>query len=139
MSDNKGQKNTTISDRLKIAQTIPIKRVHKVQFIALKDEIKQAIEDGFSVKDIWRLLDGEKKITMTYRTLVRYTNKYINIDNEQELLGDNKSNNNEVSHTMDKKLAFIDDQHEKNKAMKHKHATGKTFKHNPVANTDDLY
>jgi len=53
------------------------KNIHLPAFLALKDEIEQAIRDGWSLRQIWGTLHVEKKITCTYPWFLRLTNKHI--------------------------------------------------------------
>ena len=42
----------------------------------LRDEINEAIDDGWSVKYIWEVLYEEGKITFSYQTFLNLVNKY---------------------------------------------------------------
>ncbi|MBK6959228.1 MAG: hypothetical protein IPH22_13760 [Nitrosomonas sp.] len=45
-------------------------------FLLLRDEINEAIDDGWSVKYIWEVLSEEGKITFSYQTFLNLVNKY---------------------------------------------------------------
>lgn len=45
-------------------------------FLPLKNEIAEAIIDGWSVKSIWQLLNDEKRIECSYVRFVRICNKH---------------------------------------------------------------
>lgn len=69
----------SISSRLAIrSDTQPHRRSKKtlVVFLSLKNEIAEAIIDGWSVKSIWQLLNDEKRIECSYVRFVRICNKY---------------------------------------------------------------
>ncbi|MEO8627531.1 MAG: TraK family protein [Betaproteobacteria bacterium] len=46
-------------------------------FLALRNEVKQAIDDGWSVKTIWETLRDEGKISYGYQPFRRYANSLI--------------------------------------------------------------
>ncbi len=54
-----------------------IKNSGKVAFLKNKDDIKEAIQEGWSAKDIWRDLKEKKKLDFSYQMFMRYTSKYI--------------------------------------------------------------
>ncbi len=47
-------------------------------FLALRDQIRAAIESGWSVKDVWQLLSDEKKLTVSYQVFLRMVKKHTN-------------------------------------------------------------
>ena len=49
----------------------------KVAFLALKDEIAQAVQSGWPVKEIWQTLHDEGRIAVGYHAFNLYVNKYI--------------------------------------------------------------
>lgn len=59
----------------KIAQK---KRSGRVEFIAQIEEIKVAMEEGWTAKDIWEELKREKKISFSYQMFMRYVGHLIN-------------------------------------------------------------
>ena len=46
-------------------------------FLALRDDIKEAMLDGWALKQIYRTLHTQKKITCSYQTFVNYANELI--------------------------------------------------------------
>ena len=46
-------------------------------FLALRDDIKEAMTDGWALKQIYRTLHTQQKITFSYQTFVNYTNELI--------------------------------------------------------------
>lgn len=51
-------------------------RFNLAMFLLLRDEINEAIDDGWSVKYIWEVLYEEGKITFSYQTFLNLVNKY---------------------------------------------------------------
>lgn len=49
----------------------------RVAFLALKDEIAQAVQSGWPVKEIWQTLHDEGRIAVGYHAFNLYVNKYI--------------------------------------------------------------
>jgi len=45
-------------------------------FLALRDEINLAINNGWPVKDIWQLFYDEKKIVISYQVFLRLVKKH---------------------------------------------------------------
>jgi hypothetical protein len=46
-------------------------------FLALRDDIKEAMADGWALKQIYRTLHTQQKITCSYQTFVNYANELI--------------------------------------------------------------
>jgi hypothetical protein len=46
-------------------------------FLALRSEVKQALDDGWPVKTIWETLQEEGKITFSYQSFRGYANRLI--------------------------------------------------------------
>jgi hypothetical protein len=53
------------------ARPRPRKDKNVVEFLAVRSDIQKAIEDGYSVKIIWELLQREEKITYQYETFAK--------------------------------------------------------------------
>ncbi|QIQ22534.1 TraK family protein [Zophobihabitans entericus] len=51
---------------------------NRADFLIYKEDIKQAIADGWSVKIIWETLSEEQKISVSYAAFNNYVNKLIN-------------------------------------------------------------
>jgi IS30 family transposase len=52
---------------------------NKAQFISLKADIEQAINDEWSLRQIYRTLHSEGQLTFSYETFRRYVKKLISI------------------------------------------------------------
>ena len=50
---------------------------NRVVFLALREDIKEAMEDGWALKQIYRTLHTQKKIMFSYQTFVNYANDLI--------------------------------------------------------------
>ncbi|CZG73954.1 Uncharacterised protein [Legionella pneumophila] len=53
-------------------------RKSKVEFLALREEISEALEKGWSLTAIWETLRDEGSFTATYNTFRLYVLKYLN-------------------------------------------------------------
>lgn len=53
-------------------------RKNKVEFLALQEDISEALEKGWSVTAIWETLRDEGSFTATYNTFRLYVLKYLN-------------------------------------------------------------
>ena len=62
----------------RIARKKPAGNVrNRAAFLALRGEVKQAIDDGWSVKTIWEALHDEEKVTFSYQAFRGYVNRLI--------------------------------------------------------------
>lgn len=50
---------------------------NRAAFLALREDIKQALDDGWPVKTIWETLHEEGKITFSYQAFRGYVNRII--------------------------------------------------------------
>ena len=50
---------------------------NRAAFLALREAIKEAMADGWALKQIYRTLHTQKKITFSYQTFVNYANDLI--------------------------------------------------------------
>ena len=50
---------------------------NRAAFLALRVDIKQALDDGWPVKSIWETLHAEKKIDFSYQSFWNYVNRLI--------------------------------------------------------------
>jgi hypothetical protein len=48
-----------------------------VAFLAVRDEVRAAVEAGYPVKTIWENMLEEKRIAFGYDTFLKYVNRYI--------------------------------------------------------------
>ena len=70
----------TLSDRLTqyTKQKKPSHSAYnRALFLALRPEIKQALDDGWPVKSIWEILVQEGKITFSYQAFLGYVNRLL--------------------------------------------------------------
>lgn len=85
-------------------------RKNKVAFLAMREDISEALEKGWSITIIWETLRDEGSFTATYNTFRLYVLKYLNgqkpgysqreaLDQQQKRLTENQAK--------EKKLATI--------------------------------
>ena len=48
-----------------------------VAFLAVRDNVEEALEAGYSVTTIWTNMHGEKRVAFGYQTFLRYVNRYL--------------------------------------------------------------
>lgn len=48
-----------------------------VAFLAVRDDIKLAVDAGYAVKTIWANMHEEKRVAFGYDTFLNYVNRYI--------------------------------------------------------------
>jgi len=69
-----------LSERI-AAQTVKkepsVNDKNRATFLALREDIKKALDDGWHVKIIWKTLHAEGKIAYSYQAFRRYTNRLI--------------------------------------------------------------
>ncbi|HAT7920401.1 TPA: conjugal transfer protein TraK [Legionella pneumophila] len=65
MTSKQGQQRTNV-------------RKNKVEFLALREDIYEALEKGWSITVIWETLRDEGSFTATYNTFRLYVLKYLN-------------------------------------------------------------
>ena len=62
----------------RIARKKPAGNVrNRAAFLALRGEVKQAMEDGWPVKTIWETLHDEEKVAFSYQAFRGYVNRLI--------------------------------------------------------------
>ncbi|AUH71245.1 TraK family protein [Legionella sainthelensi] len=82
-------------------------RINKVIFLAMRVDISEALEKGWSITIIWETLRDEGKFTATYNTFRLYVLKYLNGQvsgySEKESIDQrpNKGVNNDLSKKTD--------------------------------------
>jgi uncharacterized protein DUF5338 len=54
---------------------------NKVAFLALRNDINEAINAGWAIKTIWEILSEEGKITFSYKTFRTYVSRLIFAEN----------------------------------------------------------
>jgi hypothetical protein len=68
----------TLSDELKQRAQTGGQRGHGRQaFLAMRSEIKQALENGYTAKEVWALLHEKGAMPIQYRTFIDYVNRYL--------------------------------------------------------------
>jgi hypothetical protein len=50
---------------------------NRASFLAIRVDVKQALEDGWTVKAIWETLQAEGATVLTYMTFNRYVNRLV--------------------------------------------------------------
>lgn len=80
-----------LTEKLKKSQQKPRRGRGKQAFLARKNEIAQAIADGYAVKEVWEFLFDQGTIPIQYRTFTDYVNRFVlNIDTQAKKAGANK-------------------------------------------------
>lgn len=68
----------TLSEELKHQLKPERQRGHgRRAFLAQRNEIAQALEDGYRAKEIWEHLHDKGAMPIQYRTFIDYVNRYI--------------------------------------------------------------
>ncbi len=99
-------------------------RKNKVEFLALREDISEALESGWSITTIWEMLRDEGSFTATYNTFRLYVLKYLN---GQKPGDSQKTTIEQPSKTLSQ-----------NNAKMKKPATIPSFTFNPIPNPEDL-
>ena len=74
-----------IAERLRRADPVN-RRGHRAAFLAHKADIALALAAGWSVKDVWRTLSEEGRITVGYPAFNDYVNRWIREPASQPML-----------------------------------------------------
>lgn len=48
-----------------------------VAFLAVRDDVKAAVDEGYAVKTIWANMHENKRVAFGYDTFLNYVNRYI--------------------------------------------------------------
>lgn len=99
-------------------------RKNKVEFLALREDISEALEKGWSITVIWETLREEGGFTATYNTFRLYVLKYLN--GQKPGYAQKDANNQQP-----KRLAVNQDKEKKPTAMP-------SFTYNPIPNLNEL-
>lgn len=81
------EKEPSLSDRLAAKATSknhPLAAKNKATFLALKPDIKKALDDSWPIKTIWKLLHDEGKVDFSYQAFRGYVNRLILTQNDLE-------------------------------------------------------
>ena len=73
-----------IADQLKATKETS-RAKNKAQIISIKPDIEQAINDGWSLRQIYKTLHSEGQLTFSYETFRRYVKKLIPKKSPQEI------------------------------------------------------
>lgn len=99
-------------------------RKNKIEFLALREDISEALEKGWSITVIWETLRDEGSFTATYNTFRLYVLKYLNGQKPGYSQQDSiklRANKLAENHSKKKKATAIP-----------------TFTFNPIPNPDEL-
>lgn len=66
-----------IAEHLNREMTGSVASRNRLAFLALRDDIEQASQDGWPLLTIWKVLHEEKRITFTYQAFRRYFRSLI--------------------------------------------------------------
>lgn len=99
-------------------------RKSKVEFLAMREDISEALEKGWSITIIWETLRDEASFTATYNTFRLYVLKYLSGQKPGY-------SQREVSDQQPKRLAVNQDKEKKPTAMP-------SFTFNPKPNLKEL-
>jgi len=50
---------------------------HLVAFLAIKDDVKAALDTGHTMKNIWLHMRAEGKISFSYKSFTQYVHRYL--------------------------------------------------------------
>lgn len=103
------------------------KRSGRVEFIAQIEDIKTALKEGWTKKDIWDQLHSEGKISFTYQMFLRYV--------DQLIVGKKKDANSPSLDSQTETAGAVDtssEQNEKVTPAAPKEAKAKTIKTQPT-------
>lgn len=99
-------------------------RKNKVAFLAMREDISETLEKGWSITIIWETLRDEGSFTATYNTFRLYVLKYLN--------GQKRGYSQKDTNVQQpKRLAVNQDKEKKPRAMP-------SFTFNPIANLEEL-
>lgn len=68
---------------------------NRVVFLALREDIKEAMKDGWALKQIYRTLHSQKNITFSYQTFVNYANDLILKPKQSQVIIKQEANSKE--------------------------------------------
>ncbi|KTD54817.1 protein TraK [Legionella sainthelensi] len=99
-------------------------RKNKVEFLAMREDISEALEKGWSITIIWETLRDEGSFTATYNTFRLYVLKY---------LYDQKP-----GYSPKESVAVRTKKSVENQSSKKKDISMPSFTYNPIPNIKDL-
>jgi hypothetical protein len=65
-----------IAERVK-AENMTASGKNRAAFLALRDDIQGALDDGWPIKTVWETLRKEGKVGCSYETFIRYVKRLI--------------------------------------------------------------
>jgi nuclear transport factor 2 (NTF2) superfamily protein len=101
---------------------------NRAQFLHVRDEIQEALDDKWTIKDIWGTLHIEGTITFSYEAFRKHVNAWQNPsksptqDNQNAKINKIDDKKNQAAETQSKKSTELPG-----------------FIHNPIPNKEDLY
>ena len=98
---------------------------NRAVFLVLREDIKEAMKDGWALKQIYRTLHTQKKITFSYQTFVNYANDLILKPKQSLVISKQEANGKEQTVPTTEP-----------KTKKSHELPG--FKFNPIAKKEDL-
>jgi len=57
---------------------------HLVSFLAIKDDVKAALNTGHTMKNIWLHMRAEGKISFSYKSFTQYVHRYLKEKDEHK-------------------------------------------------------
>lgn len=76
MATSRKNLSDRIAERMKQRGRYPAHR-NRAVFLALREEIRAALSDGWSIRAVWETLHGEQRIAFGYDAFTAYVNKLI--------------------------------------------------------------
>jgi nuclear transport factor 2 (NTF2) superfamily protein len=101
---------------------------NRAQFLNVRDEIQEALDEKWTIKDIWETLHIEGAITFSYEAFRKHVNAWQN-PSKPPTKENQKAQTNKDD---DKKNDTTETKSEKSFELP-------GFKHNPIPNKEDLY
>ena len=128
-------KQLSLSER--IAQRVQSTKTNRARdnllaFLALRDDIKKALNDSYTKKEIWETLRDEQKIAFGYISFTRYVNRLILGGDKQD-----KSTKMETSKTVEQPSHKPDDKQKQVTPKEKKEDVIKNFVFKPIQLTKD--
>ncbi|KTD55166.1 protein TraK [Legionella sainthelensi] len=99
-------------------------RKHKVEFLAMREDISEALEKGWSITVIWETLRDEGRFTATYNTFRLYVLKYLN--------------GQKPGYSTKESVAVQTEKLVENQFSKKKDISKPSFTYNPIPNIKEL-
>jgi hypothetical protein len=106
-------------------------------FLELREEIKEALDDGWAIKQIHRTLIAKKKMSCSYPAFIRYVNTLILAQKDKATVIKNDQKPAQRPIAQPAKQDEVKTGTTEPKLKKSFELPG--FKHNPVPNKEDLY